>query len=89
MTQDMVMGVARQALEMIILVSMPMLGVGLVVGVVISMFQAATQIQEMTLTFVPKICAVFITLLLLLPWMMNRLISYTIQVFDQIPRVIR
>ncbi len=87
MTQDLVMGIARQALEMILLISLPMLGVGLVVGVVISMIQAATQIQEMTLTFVPKICAVFLTLLLLLPWMMNRLITYTIEMFSRIPGV--
>lgn len=83
------MGVARQALEMILLVSLPILGVGLLVGVVISMVQAATQIQEMTLTFVPKIFAVFVTLLLVLPWMMNRLITYTVDLFNKIPLFIK
>ena len=70
MTPDTVVGFARQAIELTLMLSMPMLAVSLVVGVVLSVLQAATQIQEMTLTFVPKIIAMFIAIILALPWLM-------------------
>jgi flagellar biosynthesis protein FliQ len=69
MTGPEVLDVARDAIITLVLVSAPIMLVGLVVGVVISLFQALTQIQEMTLVFVPKIIAVFITMLLALPFM--------------------
>jgi flagellar biosynthetic protein FliQ len=88
MSPEMVVGVARQAIQVTLLVSLPILGIGLVVGVVISLVQAATQIQEMTLTFVPKIIAIFVGLLLMLPWIMNQLTSFTIEVFRNIPNYV-
>ena len=63
MTQEFVIGLARQSIELTLLISFPMLGLGLAVGLVISIFQAVTQIQEMTLAFVPKIIAVLLALL--------------------------
>lgn len=89
MTQELAMGIAREAIQMTLMISLPILGIGLLVGVIISIIQSATQIQEMTLTFIPKICAVFLGLLFFLPWIMNQLISYTINLFNNIPRFIR
>jgi flagellar biosynthetic protein FliQ len=89
MNPDTVIGIARQAIQVTLLVSLPILGIGLVVGVVISLVQAATQIQEMTLTFVPKIVSIFVGLLLLLPWIMNQLVGYTAELFNNIPNYVR
>jgi flagellar biosynthetic protein FliQ len=68
---------------------MPMLGLGLAVGLMVSVFQAVTQIQEMTLTFVPKILAVFIGLLFAAPWMLEKITSFTIHLIENIPAYIR
>jgi flagellar biosynthetic protein FliQ len=89
MNSDMVIGIARQAIQVTLMVSLPILGIGLVVGVVISLIQAATQIQEMTLTFVPKIVSIFVGLLLLLPWIMNQLVTFTAELFSNIPNYVR
>jgi flagellar biosynthetic protein FliQ len=89
MTPEMVLGIARQAIQVTLLVSLPILGIGLLVGVVISLLQAATQIQEMTLTFVPKIVSIFVGLLLLLPWIMNQLMAFTVEMFNNISTIIR
>ncbi len=89
MTQDMVVGLARDAVELTLMISLPMLGLGLIVGLVVSIFQAVTQIQEMTLTFVPKIIAVLIGLLLAFPWMMNKMVDYTRDIIVNIPLFIR
>jgi len=89
MNQDVVIGIARQAIQVTLLVSLPLLAIGLVVGVVVSLIQAATQIQEMTLTFVPKILSIFVGLLLLLPWIMSHLMSFTIEIFNNIPNYVR
>ncbi len=89
MNTDLVVGMASEAVKMILLLSAPMLIVGLVVGLVISIFQAVTQIQEMTLTFVPKIIAVMITLIIALPWMLNLIVTYTHNLFSSIPMHIR
>ena len=67
----------------------PFWAVGLIVGLLVSVFQAVTQIQEATLTFVPKIVATLISLIFLLPWMMNKMMSYTEQIIVNIPRYIR
>jgi flagellar biosynthetic protein FliQ len=89
MTQEFVIGLARQAIELTLLLAMPMLGLGLVVGLSISIFQAVTQIQEMTLTFVPKIVVVLFGLLVSFPWLMNKLIDFTRNLFEQIPGLTR
>jgi len=89
MTQDMVVGIARHAVELTLLLSLPMLGLGLVVGLAVSIFQAVTQIQEMTLTFVPKIIAVLLGLVLAFPWLMNKMVDYTRDLIINIPQMIR
>ena len=89
MTPDMVVALARQAIEVALFLALPMLGVSLVVGVVISVLQAATQIQEATLTFVPKILAMFLGLLIAFPWMMDKLTSFTRELLMNIPNYIR
>jgi len=68
-----VLDVARDAVFTLVLVASPLMLIGLIVGVVISLFQALTQIQEMTLVFVPKILAIFVAMLLMLPWMADSL----------------
>jgi flagellar biosynthetic protein FliQ len=89
LTPEAVATIGREAIETVLLISAPMLGFGLVVGVMISIFQAATQIQEMTLTFVPKIVAVFIALLIFFPWMMQTMIEFTREMILHIPNVSR
>lgn len=89
MTPEFVIEFAKQAMILTILLSLPMLGLGLIAGLIISVFQAVTQIQEMTLSFVPKILAVFIGLLFAAPWMMEKLISFTTNIITNIPMYIR
>ena len=89
MTPEFVIGFARQAIELTLLISLPMLGVGMAVGIVVSVVQAATQIQEMTLTMVPKIVAIFLALLIAFPWIMDKMISYTRNLFLNLPNYIR
>lgn len=85
MTTQYVLGLGRDAVLLTLMVAAPMLGFALVVGLVISVFQAATQIQEMTLTFIPKIVAVALALLLFLPWILAKLVGYTTALFNSIP----
>jgi flagellar biosynthetic protein FliQ len=87
MTPEFVTGLGRQAIETILLVAAPMLLAGLVVGLVVSIFQAATQINEQTMTFIPKIVAVFVTLLIFAPWMIKVLVSFTRSVLTRIATV--
>lgn len=89
MTPEFVVGFAKEAITLTILVSMPMLGLGLIVGLAISIFQAVTSIQEMTLSFVPKIIAVFLGLLFFAPWMIEKLVSYITKIITNIPMYIR
>jgi flagellar biosynthetic protein FliQ len=89
LTPEAVATIGKQAIETVLLISAPMLGFGLVVGIMISIFQAATQIQEMTLTFVPKIVAVFIALLIFFPWMMQTMIEFTRELILSIPNMSR
>ncbi len=89
MTPEFVIAFAKQAITLTILLAMPMLGLGLIAGLTISVFQAVTQIQEMTLTFVPKILAVFIGLLFAAPWMMEKLMEFTTNIITNIPMYIR
>jgi flagellar biosynthetic protein FliQ len=86
--QDVVIQLAMEALEVGLKVSMPFLLAGLVVGLVISVFQAVTQIQEQTLTFIPKILVTGAVIALGGPWMLNVLILYTQDLFSSIPRLV-
>lgn len=89
MTPEFVIGFARQSIELTLIIALPMLGVGLGVGVFVSVLQAATQIQEMTLTFVPKIIAVFLALLISFPWIMDKMIAFTQEIFLNFPEYIK
>ena len=89
MTPEFVVSFAQDAIKLTILVSLPVLTMGLVVGLLISIFQAVTQINEMTLTFVPKILVVMVGLLFLAPWMLEHMMTFTITVIEQIPVYIR
>lgn len=88
-TPEFVVGFARQAIEMTLIISLPMLGIGMAVGIFVSVLQAATQIQEMTLTMVPKIVAIFLALLIAFPWIMDKMMSYTTNLFLNLPNYIR
>ncbi len=87
MTDQMVMSIVRDAFYYVLLVCGPLLLVSLVVGLVISIFQAATTISEQTLTFVPKLIAVFIVTVLLLPFMLGTLKTFTIEMFNMIAQM--
>ncbi|MCX5854653.1 MAG: flagellar biosynthesis protein FliQ [Deltaproteobacteria bacterium] len=89
MTLDFIVGIMAETIRVTLLVSAPVLIVGLVVGVVISLFQAVTHVQEMTLVFVPKIVACLVTLVAALPWMINLLVSFTHNLFINIPTYIK
>jgi flagellar biosynthetic protein FliQ len=89
MTPEFVVGFAKQSIELTLMISLPMLGVGLLVGLAVSIFQAATQIQEQTLAFIPKIVSMFLALLLAFPWIMDQLVNFTRNVFMNIPNYIR
>ncbi|WP_300456352.1 flagellar biosynthesis protein FliQ [Desulfobacula sp.] len=89
MTPEFIVEFATQAITLTIYLSMPMLGLGLIVGLMVSIFQAVTQIQEMTLTFVPKIIAVFLGLLFAAPWMLEKITIFTTRIFENIPMYIR
>jgi flagellar biosynthetic protein FliQ len=87
MTQDYIIYVGKEAVYTVLLLSGPLLGISLLVGLLISIFQATTQIQEQTLTFVPKIVAVFISLVVFGSWMLNLLVTFTLNLFSQIPNL--
>jgi flagellar biosynthesis protein FliQ len=89
MTPEFVVTFAQEAIKTTILVSMPMLGLGLAVGLIVSIFQAVTQINEMTLTFVPKILIVLLALLFFANWMIEHLMAFTTNTIEQIPYYIR
>jgi flagellar biosynthesis protein FliQ len=89
MTPETVTTIMAEAIKITLLVSAPMLIIGLLVGLAISVFSAVTQIQEMTLTFVPKIVAVFMALLFTMPWLIEKLTTYTINLFNSIPMLAR
>ena len=89
MSVDLIVGIANEAIKVTLLLSAPMLLVGLAVGLIVSIFQAVTQVQEMTLTFVPKIIAVMVALVVALPWMINIAVTYTQNLFSSIPMYIK
>ena len=88
MTQDAVSGILVDALLVTFKVAMPFLGAGLVVGLLISIFQAVTQIQEMTLSFIPKIIVTAVVLVVAGPWMLDQMLAYTREMFTSIPTVV-
>ncbi|MEP7244217.1 MAG: flagellar biosynthesis protein FliQ [Gammaproteobacteria bacterium] len=88
MSPETVMTIGQRALEMTLLLAAPLLIVALVTGLIIGAFQAATQINEMTLSFIPKLIALASTLVIAGPWMLKLLISYTRELFQSIPMLI-
>lgn len=84
-----VVSIGRSAMQVALMLSLPILIVSLVAGLIVSIFQAITQIQELTLTFIPKIIAVAVTLLILAPWMAKLITNYTIALYQNIPMYIR
>jgi flagellar biosynthetic protein FliQ len=89
MSPDLVTQLARDAIEVTLYLSLPILGIGLIVGLLVSLFQAVTQIQEVTLVFVPKIVVVLVSLLFLSPWMMQKMMHYTEQLIINLPQYVR
>ena len=89
MNPDLVLNIGRESVMLVLKIGAPMLGFGLLVGLTVSVLMSATQIQEMTLTFVPKIVAVLIALIAFAPWMLRTLIDFTIQLYNDIPMLIR
>jgi flagellar biosynthetic protein FliQ len=88
MTPEMVTELGRQALETTLLVASPILGLSLVVGLAVSVLQAMTQLNEATLTFVPKVLAVFGAIVVFLPWMLGVMTSFMTQIFTSIPNYV-
>jgi flagellar biosynthetic protein FliQ len=88
MTTDTVVQLATQAMSLALKISIPLLGVGLVVGVLISIVQAVTSIQEQTLSFIPKVLAMAAVLVIGGPWMLNQLMSYTAELWTSIPNMV-
>ena len=89
MSPETIMAIGQRALEIMLLLSLPLLLVALVVGLLVSIFQAATQINEMTLSFIPKLLGMTAALALAGPWMLKILVSYTRELFESIPNLIR
>lgn len=89
MSGDVVIQIAQEALMTVLLVSAPMLGLGLIVGLMVSVFQTTTSIQEQTLAFIPKIIAVFVSILIFGPWMLRIMVGYVTNVMVNLPMYIR
>ena len=87
LTPEFVVNIGRQAIETVLMVAAPMLIAALVIGLIISIFQAATQINEQTMTFIPKIVGVFVTLLIFAPWIMQKLTAFLIMIFAHLPNI--
>lgn len=86
---DTVITLARNAIIVTLIISAPILIAGLIIGLIVGIFQAVTQIHEMTLTFIPKIVAMILVLLALMPWILLKMVEYSISVFNLIPEVIK
>ena len=89
MSQQFIIHLGREVFMTAVLVASPMLIAGLIVGVSISIVQTATSIQEQTLTFIPKILAVVVSLVLFMPWMMNTLLDFSVELINNIPSYIK
>ena len=81
--------IGRQALVVVLMIGGPLLLAGLIVGLLVGVFQAVTQIHEMTLTFIPKILAIVGMLFFLLPWMIIKFVNFTVSLFNSIPTIAR
>jgi flagellar biosynthetic protein FliQ len=88
MTPEMVMTIGQRALEMTILLAAPLLLAALIIGLLVGVFQAATQINEMTLSFIPKLIGMAGTLVVAGPWMLKTIVGYTRELFESIPGLI-
>jgi|UniRef100_E6QR67 flagellar biosynthetic protein FliQ len=88
MTPESVMTLGRHAMEITLMVAAPMLLVALVVGLIVSIFQAATQINETTLSFIPKLVGIFIALIVAGPWMLSVMLDYMREVFTSLPTLV-
>jgi len=88
MTQELLMQLAQSSVYTILLVTAPALGIGLLVGLLVSVFQATTQIQEQTLAFIPKIVAVLATLIVVGPWMLRVLLDFSMGIFGNLNRFV-
>ena len=88
MTPETVITIGQQAIEMTLMISAPLLLSALAIGLVVSIFQAATQINEMTLSFIPKLLGIFVMLILAGPWMVNTMVDYIQRLFGNIPWMI-
>ena len=88
MTPETVMHLGRQAVEVALMLSAPLLVAALVIGLLVSIFQAATQINEATLSFIPKLVGTFLVLILAGPWMLQLIVDYIRQLFERIPQLI-
>ena len=88
MNEDTVVSLATQGMRLALEIAGPVLLVGLVIGLVVSLFQAVTQIQEQTLTFIPKIVGMAILIVILGPWMLDQLVSYAANLYASIPQLI-
>ncbi|MDY6823746.1 MAG: flagellar biosynthesis protein FliQ [Thermodesulfobacteriota bacterium] len=89
MSPEFVISMGKEAIWITILCAMPMLGLGLVVGLAVAIFQAVTSIQEMTLTFIPKILVVLFSMLFFAPWILEKMMSFTQKLIENIPMYIR
>ena len=88
MTPESVMTMGRQAVEVMLMVASPLLLVALGIGLLVSIFQAATQINEMTLSFIPKLVGIFVALVIAGPWMLSVMLDYMRQMFAGIPGMV-
>jgi flagellar biosynthetic protein FliQ len=89
MSPEAVMVLMQGAMEMMLTITGPILGAGLIVGVLVGIFQAVTQIQEMTLTFVPKILVTMLVLMFIFPWMLQSMMDYTTELYHSLPEFVR
>ena len=89
MSDALVVGIVRQAIELAVLVSLPMLLAGLVAGILVSVFQTVTSIQDNVLAFIPRAAAIFAVFALTFPWMLRVLTGFTHQLFARLPELIR
>lgn len=85
MSGDLVIQLGQEALMVVLIICAPMLGLGLTVGLMVSVFQATTSIQEQTLAFIPKIIAVFVAILIFGPWMLSVMIEFFADIFTNLP----
>jgi flagellar biosynthetic protein FliQ len=89
MSEALIVGTMREAIELAVLVSLPMLLAGLIAGVLVSIFQTVTSIQDNVLAFIPRAAAIFITFALTFPWMLRLVTGFSRQLFVKLPELIR